>query len=460
MPRRANTRSAASARKAAPRPGVALHRRHRQLPVRGQDLEDEVVHRLDVAPRFLGGMGRCLDHVEVDAVRPEVGAAGQHQHADRSAAGRRDRIAERQALRRAHRAVAEGEVQHADATALLVAHRAPGGAVDHGIRGERQVRDAGEPLAKDLHGRQLERRARVRVDALQMGDPDRAVDRPAQDCAVAGRHDGRREPRPRNARRAALPGARRTGGRACPARRRARRASRPRRGPCAGWSRCRRATSRWPGRPAASPAATGRERRAACRRAAAAARRDRSARSPRAPPRRRPRSPRCGTGCPSTPRASERSASPRCRRRPSRRSPRARSRPTPARPAAPPSRAPRGRGRPRCRGARRGNDAAATPTREWPACRNGATISSGRASATASSVTRSLTSSSSVRSWPSRASSAQRRCVRLLNAWLRMRTRISRSAAAARRRASRRCGGRRSACPSARSGADPRSPRR
>ena len=92
--------------------------------------------------------------------------------------------------------------------------------------------------------------------------------------------------------------------------------------------------------------------------------------------------------------------------------------------------------------------------------RKGATISSGRASATASSVTRSLTSSSSVRSWPSRASSAQSRCVRLLNAWLRMRTRISRSAAAARRRASRRCGGRRSACPSARSGADPRSPRR
>ena len=63
--------------------GVPLHRGDRQLPVGDEDLADQVVHRVDVPPRFLGRMLGVLDQIQVDPVRPVVGAAREHDDAGR-----------------------------------------------------------------------------------------------------------------------------------------------------------------------------------------------------------------------------------------------------------------------------------------------------------------------------------------------------------------------------------------
>ena len=130
----------------------------------------------DVAPRLVGRAVGRLDDVEVQAVRPEVGAAEQHEHA-RRAARARARSAARQplALRRAHRAVVEVEVQVADAAVGLVADLAPGRRSPARARrcdavGQAHSTSRGEGERR----RQLERVGGVL--AAHMADPDRAVD--------------------------------------------------------------------------------------------------------------------------------------------------------------------------------------------------------------------------------------------------------------------------------------------
>ena len=130
--------------------------------------------------------------MQVDAVRPEVGAAGQHQHAGRAGARGDDRLAQRVALPGAHRAVVEREVQHAYRPAFLVADRPPRRLVGFGAGRERQVRHPREPLAEHLRGGELERGVRQRIDAREVRDPHGAVARAAQDRPVARRHDGAR----------------------------------------------------------------------------------------------------------------------------------------------------------------------------------------------------------------------------------------------------------------------------
>ncbi len=63
--------------------GVAAERRDHPPVRRGQDGLHEVIHRVDVGPGLLGGVGRGLDDVQVDAVGEEVAAAAEDQHGGR-----------------------------------------------------------------------------------------------------------------------------------------------------------------------------------------------------------------------------------------------------------------------------------------------------------------------------------------------------------------------------------------
>ena len=74
-----------------------------------EDLEDQIVDRIDVAPGFLSRIGARLDRVEMDAVGPEIGAAEQHDDPRRPRAGVQKCVAQPIALRRAHRAVVKVE---------------------------------------------------------------------------------------------------------------------------------------------------------------------------------------------------------------------------------------------------------------------------------------------------------------------------------------------------------------
>ena len=364
--------------------------------------------------------GLCgrLDQVEVDAVRPEVRrrpAAPARASAAPCAAASAARSA--LALRGAHRAVVEVEVQEADGAVLLVADRRARSAspAAHPARAApRARRRAARPAPCAAGSLNAARRRRAR---LQVPDPDRAVDGGAQHRAVARA----RSPRPARAARA-----QRAFGVRVEQVARQRRSSSSRTPGKPSAARILRSTvarvvalpvdAR--GRPAASAAAAGRARRAARGRAASARTppvANRSQRLP-APPRPPPRSPRCGTGWPWSPRASGRSTLAQT-------SPASisafglqhRHAPLASRRPGSPSRAPTARGRRRCPGwttrqtcvrqIDSGNRALAGTARR-----------SGRAGTARPprSVTASLMSNSTDTSWPRAVSSTHSRCVRLL----------------------------------------------
>src|SRR5919199_1529572 len=70
-----------------------------------QDVEDDVVDRVDVAPRLAGGIGGGLDHVEMDAVGPEIPATQQADDVRRPGPRAAEGALQPAALPRAHRAV-------------------------------------------------------------------------------------------------------------------------------------------------------------------------------------------------------------------------------------------------------------------------------------------------------------------------------------------------------------------
>ncbi len=93
------------------------------------------------------------------------------------------------ALRDRHRAVVEGEVQHAHVAMLLVAQLAPGGAALGRVHRVGDLGDAREGIAQHLGRRELEGGLAALADGLQVRDPHGAVARGAQDAAVAGGDD-------------------------------------------------------------------------------------------------------------------------------------------------------------------------------------------------------------------------------------------------------------------------------
>ena len=85
--------------------GAAIQRRDGQM-IRGrQDAVHEVIHRVDVPPGFLGGIGGRLDEVEVNPIRPEILPADQHDDFRWPLPGIQHRLLEALAVFGAHGAV-------------------------------------------------------------------------------------------------------------------------------------------------------------------------------------------------------------------------------------------------------------------------------------------------------------------------------------------------------------------
>ncbi len=169
--------------------GVAGQGGDDEMRVGLHDLAHDVVDRLQVQPRrdrrIVGG----LDHVQMDAIGEEIGAA--HEHEDLGLTPQTCEqvgVAQAPALLRAHRAVVEVEAQIADLRVLLVDDLAEGVPVgQRGVDGHRDLgrvdRDAGE-------GERARRGELVAHGSLEVGDPDGAVRRRAADRAVARGDDG------------------------------------------------------------------------------------------------------------------------------------------------------------------------------------------------------------------------------------------------------------------------------
>ena len=164
-------------------PGVAGQRRDDHVRVGLDDVAHDVVDRVEVAPRLAAGSSAAsmtLRWMPLEKKsRPPMSTITRVGAPRRVAVG----LEQPAALVGAHRAVVEGEVQVADAGALLVADLAvrPGrrracsgaGTSRASQRARRRARAPGSPGSLNAPGR------------LEVRDPDRAVDGRAADRAVA-----------------------------------------------------------------------------------------------------------------------------------------------------------------------------------------------------------------------------------------------------------------------------------
>ena len=114
----------------------------------------------------------------MDAVRPEVATAQQHDHPRRPLAGPAKRRRQPPTLRRTHRAVVELETQEPDPGRLLIGDILPGGSRRLPVAVQRQLRQAGR-FRKGQGGRQLDA-----ARPFDVADPDRAIDRRPQNCGL------------------------------------------------------------------------------------------------------------------------------------------------------------------------------------------------------------------------------------------------------------------------------------
>ena len=166
--------------KHAPGPRVPLQGRNREMGIRGDDLQRQVIHGVDVAPRRLRRARVRLDEIEVHAVGPVVRPAHEHDHAGIALAGIDEGRTQAFALRRPHGTVVERKVQVTDAAFFLVPDIAVTGDT---IR--RDFRERRHMLAKQVCGWQFEGVCGVLV--AQVSDPDRPVHRGAADGVAASR---------------------------------------------------------------------------------------------------------------------------------------------------------------------------------------------------------------------------------------------------------------------------------
>jgi hypothetical protein len=171
-----------------------------------EDLEDQIVDRIDVPPRFRGRIGAGLDRIEIDAVRPEIGATQQHDDPGRAGAGVEKRVAEPIALGRAHRPIVEIEREVANLVLLGIDDLAKGAMIGRRVDRQRCLGHAAKPRSQDLRRWQLDPGDRGgpgiaytrqgEADhplglglGLQMGDPHGAIDCADADRAVAPRQN-------------------------------------------------------------------------------------------------------------------------------------------------------------------------------------------------------------------------------------------------------------------------------
>jgi hypothetical protein len=166
-----------------------------------EDLEDQIVDCIDVPPRFRGRIGAGLDRIEIDAVRPEIGATQQRDDPGRARAGVEKRVAESIALGRGHRPIVEIERQVAHLVHLGIDDLAEGAITSRRVDRQRCFGHAAKQRSQDLRRRQFDPGDRVLLGiaelvthvrsglglGLQMGDPHGAIDRADADRAVAPR---------------------------------------------------------------------------------------------------------------------------------------------------------------------------------------------------------------------------------------------------------------------------------
>jgi hypothetical protein len=144
----------------------------------------KVVHRIDVVPGFVGRRpvveARRLDHVEVDAIGPEVRPPEQDQYLDRSLLRPGQRSAQAPALRGRHGAVVELEVEESDAGGFLIGDILPGRVVDAPPGIELRLRQRHRLRGKCQRSGQLDA-----VRTLDVANPDRTIDGAPQQRSLA-----------------------------------------------------------------------------------------------------------------------------------------------------------------------------------------------------------------------------------------------------------------------------------
>ena len=164
--------------------------------------KDEIVDRIDVPPGFGGRIDARLDHIEINAIRPEISAAQQSDDPGRARAGVKKRVAQPGALGRAHRSIVEIEREIANLILLGINDLTERAIIGWRIDRQWRLRHAAKQRSQDLRRRQLDPGDRKKPDiaepvadarlgeaglvlGLQMGDPDGAIDCADADRAVA-----------------------------------------------------------------------------------------------------------------------------------------------------------------------------------------------------------------------------------------------------------------------------------
>ena len=105
------------------------------------DLTDQIIDRIDVAPGFQRRIGGRLDRVEMNAVRPEIPAAKQGDDLRRPAAGIKESVAQAIALFGVHRAIIEIESDITGAALFHIGYFAERSIAGRGFDGKRPDTD-------------------------------------------------------------------------------------------------------------------------------------------------------------------------------------------------------------------------------------------------------------------------------------------------------------------------------
>ncbi len=139
---------------------------------------------------FGSRIGARLDHIEMDAVRPEIRAAQQHDDASRTRAGVQESVAEPGALGCAHGSIVEIEGKIANISFLRIDNLAERAVIGGRIDGQRCLGHAAKQWPQHLRRRQFDPGGGIehtirRLLGLQMGDPDGAIDGADADRAIA-----------------------------------------------------------------------------------------------------------------------------------------------------------------------------------------------------------------------------------------------------------------------------------
>ena len=161
---------AGTGEEAAACPGVGADGGDGQLRRAAQDGLGQIVDGVDVGPGFIWRTVGRFDHIQMNAVRPEIVAAGQYDDAHRLRRRPAESLGQPPALRRAHRTIIEIEGQETDTV-----RRFPGDVLPGRMR---HPAPAGQRLFRQPAGfREGQRRRQLdAARAFDVADPHRTID--------------------------------------------------------------------------------------------------------------------------------------------------------------------------------------------------------------------------------------------------------------------------------------------